>query len=193
MDALTRMPEAFTAGTLVKYQRSFSDFPANQGWTLALFLRGKGVANGSAAANGAAFDVTLAASATAALAPGTYYWTERVTKGTEIYDVDSGVVTVLLNPETAAAGDSLSWEEKTLPLVEAALTALSVGGVQSYQIGTRAVTKVDVPELKRLRGELVANIMRQRNGGRPGRTHLVNFGVGPRRSWPSWLPRGIFP
>ena len=192
MDALTQMPEAITAGTLVKYQRSFSDFPADQGWALAVYLRGKGTANATANANGSAFDVTLSASASAALPPGSYIWTERVTKATEVYDVASGLVTVLLNPATAGAGDSQTWEEKTLALVETAITALSTGGVESYQVGTRAVTKIQLPELKKFRGELIGVVRMQRNGGRAGRQHLVTFRsaqrwLGPGSKW------GLFP
>lgn len=171
---LTALPDTFPAGTTVKYTRSLSDYPATSGWTLKLLLAGAGTHAEDAVANGDAFDVTLTAAETAALPPGDYRWVERVEKGGEVYDVATGVVTVTPNLATATPGSLQSWEEKELAAVEAAIAAILAGGIAAYQIAGRAVTKVDLPTLQKLRASLRTEIARQR-GQAPGRQWKFTF------------------
>jgi hypothetical protein len=169
------MPEAFAAGTTVKLTRLHSDFPASGSWTLAFFLAGADTLTVAGSPNGDAFDITLTAAATAVLPPGTYRWTERATKSGETYDAATGVVSVTRNLATAADGDAQTWEEKQLAAVESAIAAMIAGKLQRYQIAGRIGEYLNLDELKKLRGELVAAVQRQRNGGRIGRQHMVDF------------------
>ena len=65
---LSALPDRFNAGTTVKYERTFADYPANDGWTMALHLSGGAYFSTAATASGAAFKVTIAASKTATVA-----------------------------------------------------------------------------------------------------------------------------
>jgi len=53
-----------------------------------------------------------------------------------------------------------------LALVQAAITALLSGGMQSYEIEGQKVTKLDLPTLTAEESRLVAKIRRQSAGGR---------------------------
>ena len=176
MTTLTALPESFPAGTTVRLARSYGDFPASAGWALKLYLAGAAVMNAAGVADGDGFVITLTAAATAALTPGLYRWVERATKGSESYDAASGLVTVTRNLATAAAGDAQSWEEKQLAEVEAAIATMIAGKLQRYQIASRVGEYFTLDEMRKLRGELIAAVNRQRNGGQIGRQHHLRFG-----------------
>lgn len=175
MQTLTAMPDTLTAGTTVSYTRAVPDYPATDGWTLTLYLAGKSVLNVAATPSGSDYAVALTAAQTAGLAAGVYTWVERVTKGAEKHDVGRGVVAVLDDPSTATAGSQQSWEEKTLEVVEAALSGQMTSAIASYQIGNRAVAKIPARELWQIRNALKAAVAQQRNPGRFGRPILARF------------------
>lgn len=174
MEALTALPARFAAGTTIKYRRSYPDFPASA-WDLRLHLAGPVVKSWVAAKDGDVFDFTLAAAETAVCVAGSYRWVERVTQGTEVYDAAAGMVTVTANVATAGVGELQSWREKALVEAREALSALVSGRVQSFQIGTRAFSKLDLPELRKLVVELEAGVAREQGGGQLGRLHQMRF------------------
>lgn len=178
MDTLSALPDFFAAGTTVKYSRSYSDFPANGGWTMKLYLAGAQTTNVSAVANGAGFDLTLTSILTAGLTPGVYRWIERVTNGTETYDPAQGTVTVKANVASATPGSLQTWEEQELPKVEQAITDLIASGVTSYQIGSRSLTKQDLTELYKLRASLRATIQAQQTGSATRKVPFAFTGTG---------------
>lgn len=177
---LTAIPSSISAGTTVKYTRTVSDYPANQGWTLAVVLAGVNWITATVAASGADFAVSILSTDTAKLAPGVYQWTERVTKAGESYDVGSGSVNVTMNLFTAAAGDAQSANEKLLVVVEAAIQKRATADMDAFTIstptGTRMVTRMPLKELLALRNSLKSAIARAQNPGESGnRIHRVTF------------------
>lgn len=52
-----------------------------------------------------------------------------------------------------------------LASLEAAIDALENGGAQSYSIGSRSVSKLDISELYKERRELLREVDRESNGG----------------------------
>ena len=176
MATSTALPESFAAGTTVKYTRTLTDYPANGGWTLTLYLAGATVLSVAATPSGADHAVTLTPAQTATLATaGVYRWTERVNNATEKYDVASGTVYVTQNIATAAAGDLQTFEEKALAIVEAALLANVGSDIVTYQIHGRAVTRETRLEALAYRNKLRWDVARQRNKGKAGRTRRVSF------------------
>lgn len=175
VNELVCIPDRIAAGTTVKYSRSFADFPANDGWTMKVWLAGAIASGVDAVADGAGFDVTLSAAYTATLTPGNYRWVERVTKGSDIYDAASGTLVVTPNLATASAGSLLSYEEKTLAVIESALTGSLTKGMESYQIDGIAVVKLDAEKLEKLRIKYQNAVNRLKNGGRLGRIHRATF------------------
>lgn len=171
----TKLPDTIDAGTTVTYRRSVPDYPANQGWALTLYLAGKAVLNVAAVAAGADFDVTLTAAQTAGLTPGVYTWLERVVKASEKHDVGRGQVTLLADVATATPGSLQSYEEKTLEILELAISGQLTSGIESYQIAGRAVSKIPVKDLLALRGQFQAAVDAQRGKGGGLRSILVSF------------------
>lgn len=167
MQTLTQIPDQIEAGTSVEYTRSYTDFPANGGWTLKLHLKGAGAVDKDAVAVGKDFKVTLTALETAGLVAGDYEWRERVTDGTQVLTAAEGRLEILPDIGAAAAGAIQSWEEKALAMVEKVIAYKSGAGVTSgrlsadileYEIAGRRVVKHDLLELLRIRDSLKSRI-----------------------------------
>jgi len=166
---LTAMPPAFPAGTHVTYTKTDANYPANDGWGMKLYLAGQSVIEPLAgAASAASFVFTLTDAITTPLLPGDYVWREVATKAGKSYEAASGNVEVFANIAAAGAGDILTWEQRMLPLIEAALTMLMTSPVQAYQIGNRSFTKADISRLLRIRTSLKISVLQQAHRGRFG-------------------------
>lgn len=149
MDLLTKPPSEIGAGTTVKWTSTFSDFPADGGWTskffmsgLSQFASGTGIAG---VANGKSFDFTLT-DANTALSPGTYQWQVRVYKSPDEYVAVKGVLIVQPNLEGAAANAG-SFAEKMVAILQTAISGRLTADMQQYQIAGRAVVKIPIGEL----------------------------------------------
>src|SRR5258708_5758468 len=138
----TAIPDAFEAGTTVRYSRVFTNFPANAGWTLKLFLAGPVALTVSAAASGLGFILTLTAGQTATLTvAGMYRWSEHATDGTDIFPAAKGSVFVTPNLATAVAGDLQTMEEKLLAAIDAVIVGKITDDVLQYSVLGRGLTQ----------------------------------------------------
>ena len=168
MDELTALPASFAAGTTVVYRRCSSDYPASDGWTLALHLRGVSALDVTATADGDDYVLTLKASATAALTPGDYRWDELVTLGEdddrEVHSLGFGTVTVTRDLAAAAAGDAQARDEAELAAIRALLDGRLPADVEAYQIDGVALTRVPIEQLWARERELMRRIARRRRG-----------------------------
>lgn len=172
----TEWPSKITAGMTFKVLRSFNDFPVSDGWSLAVYIVGPSILGPVAATtSGSSFSVVLSTTDTGSLAAGTYTVREIATKSGESYVASSSVLVVEQNIASAAAGDMQSWEEKTLVVVEAALSGRLTSDMESYQIAGRMVTKIPIRDLLKIRGELIAAIRAQRSPGTFGSEVKIYF------------------
>lgn len=174
----TSEPEVARAGDTWKWTKSFADYPVSEGWALSYSIRGASVlvdADVTIQANAADWSVSVAAAKTAVLLPGTYRWAAFVSKAGERYTADEGILVVEANLSTAAAGDALSHAEKVLSIIEAAIAGRLTADLESYQLNGKAVVKIPILELKRLRKHYRSEIWRQRNGNKLGPSHLTTF------------------
>jgi len=143
MGELTALPPTFAAGTTVRYRRSHADYPASAGWALTLWLNGAtSIAHVDAGTDGDVFTLELTATATAALAPGSYHWAELVTKDGKTYDPAKGKVAVTVNFATATAGGALSWARRELAIIQKIKEGRIDADVEAYQIGERTWTNI---------------------------------------------------
>jgi hypothetical protein len=170
------LPALITAGTTVKFRRSFTDYPAGDGWSYTFALAGPASLSKVGTPSGYSFEVTLSAAETAGLPHGGYRYSELVTKGGEVFEVGRGVVEVQLDLAAAQGNSALTHAERTLAIIEAALEGRLLLGMETYQIAGRAVSKMKISELARLRGHYAALVWRQRNPGKLGPTVEVTFG-----------------
>lgn len=176
MQTLTAMPETFAAGTSFQLSKSYPRHTAADGWAMTLWFAGPstGSLQGTDAGGGAyTFDVVK--SETESLVPGIYRAAVKGVKAsTEAEILDYWLVNITPDIATATAGSMLSWEEKALPLVEAAIDDIVAGKLQSYTVPGRGAEKLGLEQLQALRADLVATI-RQRRTGRVGRQHAIHF------------------
>lgn len=171
-------PEVARAGDTWKWTRAFADYPPSEGWTITYSFRGLSVlaiADVVVTPGVSDYSVSVAAAKTAALLPGTYKWAAFATKAGERYTADEGVLVVERDMATAIAGDAVDHAEKMIAIIESALSGRLTADIENYQINGKAVSKIPVLELKRLRKQYRSELWRLRNGGRLGPTHVTTF------------------
>jgi len=177
-------PSHFPAGTTVKYTRVLDDFPPGDGWAYTIYLNGLTGKFSKAATvqDAATFLITFLPADTETLTPGPYRYAERLSNSVtgEVFDIRGDELVIVIEPDAAssAAGTFQTFEEKTLAVLEAAISGNLSGGVQSYQIAGRAVAKYQLPELMKLRGMFRAAVWRQQNPGNLGQPYKVEFTPG---------------
>src|SRR6185437_291432 len=108
-------PQYIRAGDTLKWTRSFCDYSAADGWTLAYRFMSAGAKFDIDAAqdgDGAGFAVDVDAATSADYTAGVYRWIGRVSKDGEVYTVAEGTVTVLADiADAGAATDPRSQNE----------------------------------------------------------------------------------
>ncbi len=165
MEPFTQIPATITAGDSLALRLSLSAYPATAGWSLAWILNGPTNQAVEFAPDGEAFAATIPADSTSTWDAGTYRWLLRASQGATTITVQSGGLDVQPDLATALPGASASWEERTLVVVEAALSGTLEGGMKLYMIAGRQVQTLSVGELTKLRAELRATIQMQRGEG----------------------------
>jgi hypothetical protein len=103
------------------------------------------------------------------------------------YDLRGDELVINIEPDaaTSPAGTFQTYEERTLAVVEAAISGNLSGGIQSYQIAGRAVSKYNLKELTDLRGLLRAAVWRQQNPGRLSQSYHIEFNVQEETKFPA--------
>ena len=151
-------PTAARAGDTWAWSRTLADYPA-PAWELTYTLWSATAAYAiTAAADGTAHSVSVAAATTAAYAPGRYEWAARVTQGADGYTIASGVIQIL--PALGAAMDTRSHARRMLDAINAMLEGRATDGdldVVRHQIGDRS-TETDLPTLLKLRQQYAAAV-----------------------------------
>jgi hypothetical protein len=167
----TAEPEQAIAGDTLQWDKQVADYSAADGWQLSYTFQGTekiDLAWGTevvAHPNGRDFRVTVLPAKTAAATPGTFKWQAYVTKGSERHTVDAGVLVLLANFATATAGSQRTHAEKTLSVIKAAIEGRITSDIENYQIHGRAVSKIPVEQLVKLRGIYEAMVYRERHPG----------------------------
>jgi hypothetical protein len=166
----THPPTALAAGTTVSFTWPATDtalgtVSAAGGWALTWHLRGARVADVTATSTDNLWTLALTASASQALTAGAYSWLLRATLGAQRVDLASGVLTVTPDLVAAGPGDALSWAEKTLAIVEGALTGTLEGEMKMYMIGGRQVMTFSLDELRRERSRLMVELAAKQGHG----------------------------
>lgn len=152
-----------TAGDTVRLTLTVADASAADGGVLTFAMAGAVVITPiTGTANGTDWDVTIPSTVTESLSAGTYQWRCRLVEESVTRTVQTGVTTVVADLAALSAGDALSWEEKALPVVEAALNGTIEGEMKMFMIGGRQVMTFSLKELMTLRGQLQAAIAGKR-------------------------------
>lgn len=142
-------------------------------------LRGPGSIDIDATADGSSFRLNVAASVTAAWAPGRYWYVLRVSKDGTVIDVEDGEL--LVTPDFAAGGVGYNGNDhvrRVLDAIEAVLEKRATLDQQRYTINNRELWRTPIPELLVLRDRYRAELSRNRAakaGNLFGRAVRVRF------------------
>lgn len=100
----------------------------------------------------------------------------------QTFDITGDELVIIVEPSVAssAAGAFQSFEEKTLAAIEAAIVARTTGtgvspDIESYHIAGRAVMKMSLTDLYRIRGTLRAVVWRMQHPGKLSMPRKVTF------------------
>jgi hypothetical protein len=161
VDVPTKEPTEFAAGDTIKWTRELADYPASASWVLTYALRNAvSQIDVTASAVGDVHSITIAASVSAAFAPGSYGWAAYVSKAGERYEVGTGTLTIRPNLAAKAPLDTRTQARKAADDLNVALSTFrsSGGRVKRYRIGDREMEFESVTELLTLlrRWEAVA-------------------------------------
>lgn len=151
-----------------------------QTFTLKYALRGPSPQPGldlTAVADGDRWKTTVSIAQSNALQAGTYYWEAYVVDNpsspTVKKSVTKGELVVTANISSSTYFDPRSQIEKDLSAVESAISNLAAGNaVQSYTVGTRAIHKMQVADLIKLRAHLKHRLALQK------RSESIKNGLG---------------
>jgi hypothetical protein len=171
-----RLPKVFSAGETVKFRRFVADYLPSEGWTYALHLNGSlAVLHKDSVPDGDGYLVTI--NPADSLLAGDYRYLERVSNATtgEAHNVGEGVVKVELDLALAAPGACISHAERVLAIIEAQIEGKLSDDLQSYSIAGRAVAKIPIDELKKLRAQYRAEVFRLYNPDKLGPSIEITF------------------
>ena len=151
-------------------------------YALSWAIRGASAIDAIAVPDGNEFVTTIAASATAALIPGSYFWQAYVERASDRLTIAKGRLTVLTNLNINLPDyDGRTNPEKMLEAVEIALSSGVTKGIQSYTIKGRSLARYSIPELIQLRNQLRIEVSRAKAA------ESIEQGLGdPRRLYVRW-------
>lgn len=174
-------PVSFRAGDYLTWSKSLSDYPADQGWSLAYTLINSGSKiTIAASASGANFSVAVAAATTAAYLAGAYQWIARVTKATEIYTVAQGTVEILPNLAVLTAYDPRSHARTMLDAIEAAYEGRASQTQLEIDLNGRRLRDLTPVELIKWRSYYKTEVQREADAESLARTGLNRRRIGVR-------------
>jgi hypothetical protein len=146
---LSDIPFEITAGDSVTWDKSFSNYPADDGWVISYALvKGDNQITFNGGASGAVHRVALGATDTNGWDAGVYSYQVKLTKGDDKVTVESGTVTIVADYSAATAGlDARTHFFK----MRDALRALSEGKATddqlSLSINNRSISKMAPSEV----------------------------------------------
>lgn len=181
-DVLKAIPATLVPGTTWEWEqalrtKSGSIVDPNDAWTITFYALGQYAFQFTASAQVATSNWLFSYSSTnsANVTAGTYRYNIVGVLATKSYSLQSGAVTVLPKPNQTAGTDQRTHAEESLAAIEAALEGRWTSDVQEYQIHGRALTKIPILELKRLRTHYRWEVWRERNPGKPYPGMQVTF------------------
>lgn len=171
----TSVPPELSLGTTWVCDLTFEDYPSSEGWTATLRFvpnhpddEAIDVAGVEDAAAPGTYRFTVVAGETEDMKHGTWSWSVVMKGSGGTHLAARGTVRTLPDPAKAEAEDLKGLEpmsaQETLTLVDRAIQQILAGANQSWTIGIRTFTKLDLAELRKWRSILVSQIRLERTG-----------------------------
>lgn len=148
------MKSTLIVGDTLDFLTTIEDYPPADGWTLKYRLvpRTSGTAiTITAATEGTDYRVQESPTTTASWTAGEYSWSSWVEKSGARYTVDSGTVTLEVNPATISAHDARSHARIVLDNIQAVIENRATLDQMEYSIEGRSLKRTPLAELLRMR------------------------------------------
>lgn len=166
-------PSNIVAGDTLKWKRSFGDYPASAGWTLAYVLNSPTsrilINSGDITADGDEFVIDVPASETTSWAPGTYQWLAVVQLPAadpvpaQRFTVALGSIIIAFDLlDATAPQDTRSQNEIALANIDAMLAGIGGSGVEEYTINGRMLRRYSLADLRALRSDFASRVRQER-------------------------------
>lgn len=173
------IPKSTTAGTTLALSLALTAYPAPD-WSATLILRGAQSIDLASQPDGKLHTFTTAADVTASWKPGDYWYSLRVTDGTEVHEIDTGTLTVKPDLASVPEGyDGRAHAEKVLESIEAVIEKRATLDQESYRINNRELRRTSPGQLLKLRDVYRQEVRRLRASRRGkdtlGRQVLARF------------------
>lgn len=165
---MSNFPSSITAGTTLDRTVVLTAYPAPE-WQLSAYLRNDHDITLQAEADGSNHRFHVAATVTAAWHPSEYWYSLRVTNGTDVYEIETGSLTV--KPDLSvvhSAYDGRNHVQRVLEAIEAVLEKRASIDQERYRINNRELYRTPISELLALRDRYKAELRRMKamaNGG----------------------------
>ncbi len=171
-------PPRLTAGLTFRHTIVQAAYPAPD-WVLSVVLRGPGAYTLRAEGERATHRFHAAANVTSQWLHGTYAYSVRASRGTEIVELAAGTVDIEPDLAQLSAGhDARSHVERTIAAIEAVIEKRATIDQERYRINNRELWRTPVVDLLRLRDRYRAELARMKSAQRGdlfGRTIKVAF------------------
>ncbi len=179
---MSLIPEQLAAGLSVSFLVSLADYSAPE-WQAKLILRGPASIDLDSVAEDSSHRFTKTPTTTAQWVAGDYWYSLRVTDGTDIHEVGSGRITITPDLEAQSSGyDGSTHPEKVLAAIEAVIEGRASKDQDSYRINNRELRRTPISQLLKLRDQYRREVKRLNDARRGknvlGRQILARFGHG---------------
>lgn len=151
------VPAQIKAGINFSNLVTLTAYPAPD-WLLTVALRGPGVIDLAATADGSQHRLAVSAVGTATFAPGLYAYSARVTRGDDVVEVENGTTTILPDLAQSGGGDVRSHNRIVLDNIRAVIAKRSTLDQDRYRINNRELYRTPLAELQKLETTYAARV-----------------------------------
>lgn len=169
MAVLDSLPSELIAGDTWRWTRDLADYPATS-WTVTVYFENESNSFSAAGSpSGTTHAFTVAASTTAALKPGRYFWRARAVGGGISETVENGWLDVKVDPAAAGNSDQRSYARTLLDAVEATLLGRATSDQLMMALNGRQIQRTPLKELRDWRTQLRQEVKGEENQGQNGK------------------------
>ena len=174
---LSAIPKQFRAGDTWRLLLDLADYPSPT-WSVVLAIENASSSKEFSATAGAggAHSITVANTATAGVASGSYKWLLRATSGGVVETADEGWLYVLPSVSSDGKIDHRSWARRTLDALEATLEGKASADQLAMTIAGRSISRIPLPELLQWRTQLRSEVRTLEFNGTTKRVINVRLG-----------------
>jgi hypothetical protein len=166
---LDALPDELIAGDTWRWTRDLGDYPSASWTVTTYFENATNSFSATGSPSGTAHAFTVASATTAVLLPGRYRWTVRAVGGGISETVESGWLTIQVDPAAAGNADPRGYARQLLDALEATLLGRATSDQLSMAINGRSLSRIPLNELRDWRTQLKQEVKSNENTAQNGK------------------------